>query len=351
MRETIDNAANEKRWTVLVSRDHGPFVYGVKTTGVYCRPSCRSRKPRRENVEFFDSQLAAEKAGYRACQRCRPNQPEQVSHVDLVLEACRRIEASQEKLSLADLASAAGLSKFHFQRIFKSIVGVSPKQYAVASRFDRFRADLGTSASVTAAIHKAGFNSTSRAFEASARSLGMSPRNFRAGGRGLCIRYGTAKTELGLMLVAATDRGVCAIAFGDERAALVYDVKRSFPSATLTAGGADFDSYLQKVAQFVQQPSHCLDLPLDIKGTAFQQRVWQALRNIPAGKTISYSELAKRIGRPKAVRAVASACAANKLAVAVPCHRVINSKGGISGYRWGKARKAKLLQREQRSSL
>jgi AraC family transcriptional regulator, regulatory protein of adaptative response / methylated-DNA-[protein]-cysteine methyltransferase len=337
---------NDIRWKAIASRDSKgdeKFFYGVKTTGVYCRPDCRSRQPRRENVEFFDSPAAAEEAGYRACQRCRPNTTRQRPHLDIVLEACRSIEKSQSKLSLDQLAAAAGMSRFHFQRIFKSIVGITPKQYAIARRFHQFRRQLGSAGSVTDAIYKSGFGSGSRAYEKSAANLGMTPKSVRDGGVGTTIQYATTRTSLGPMLVAATERGICAIFFG---AGARDELAKAFPQARLVGGGEGFSQYIEMISQLVEQPGKSFDLPLDIRGTAFQQLVWQKIREIPPGATLTYTELARRIGNPKAVRAVASACAANKLAVAIPCHRVINSSGGLSGYRWGKARKRRLLENE-----
>jgi AraC family transcriptional regulator of adaptative response/methylated-DNA-[protein]-cysteine methyltransferase len=336
----------------MLSRDlaaGADFFYAVKTTGVYCRPGCASRTPRRENVEFFDSAESAEKSGYRACQRCRPREAVQRPHLDVVLEACRQIESAQEKLSLEELAKAAGMSKFHFQRIFKSIVGVSPKQYATAHRFGQFREQLESSESVTGAIYKSGFGSSSRAYATARERLGMTPAAVRGGAAGVRISYAMTETELGWMLVASTQRGICMIALGDNEKTLLADLKRAFPRAELIADAAHLQQHLAAVVELIEQPGCAVDLPLDIQGTVFQQRVWDALRKIPAGKTITYSELAKNIGRPKSIRAVASACARNKLAIAIPCHRVINSTGGLSGYRWGKHRKQQLLRSENAS--
>lgn len=340
------HSINEAQWNAISSRDARPFFYGVRTTGVYCRPDCRSRRPRRENVECFDSSAAAERAGFRPCRRCRPDAPRPMPHLDTVLEACRRIEKSREKLSLDQLAATAGMSPFHFQRLFKSIVGITPKQYAIARRFHQFRKELGSARSVTDAIYQSGFSSGSRAYEKAGAKLGMSPRRFRDGGTGTTIHYATATTALGPMLVAGTERGICAIWFGDNARGLIDDLVNSFPGAKLVAGDS---RYLQQVVQLIEEPARHVELPLDIRGTAFQQLVWQKIREIPPGKTVTYSELAKRIGKPGATRAVAGACAANKLAVAIPCHRVINSSGGLSGYRWGKPRKEKLLRLEKKS--
>jgi AraC family transcriptional regulator, regulatory protein of adaptative response / methylated-DNA-[protein]-cysteine methyltransferase len=350
MHSTARQSNDKHRWAAIVTRDavtSESFFYGVKTTGIYCRPGCKSRRPRRENVEFFESAESAERSGYRACQRCRPAQAAHTPHLDMVLDACRRIEMAEEKLSLEALAARAGMSKFHFQRVFKSIVGVSPKEYATAHRFGQFRQQLLSSPSVTDAMHKSGFSSSSRAYESAGQRFGMAPSAIRQGGGGLSIAYAITETDLGSMLVAATDRGICMIAFGDDQEELIRDLTQTFPRAQISRNPRQLTAHVEAVVKLIKQPSQSLDLPLDIQGTAFQQRVWQALRQIPAGETITYSQLAKKIGRPKSTRAVASACARNKLAVAIPCHRVINSTGGLSGYRWGIQRKKQLLQRER----
>jgi AraC family transcriptional regulator of adaptative response/methylated-DNA-[protein]-cysteine methyltransferase len=270
--------------------------------------------------------------------------------LDIVLEACRRIEMTQEKLSLEALAKVAGMSKFHFQRIFKGIVGVSPKQYATAHRFGRFREQLGSSDSVTEAIYNSGFSSSSRAYESAGERLGMTPAAIRGGGAGVSIGYAIRETDLGWTLVASTQRGICMIALGDNEETLVADLKKAFPRAELVADAAQLQEQVEAVVRLIEQPGCAVDLPLDIQGTVFQQQVWEALRKVPAGKTITYGELARQIGSPKATRAVASACARNKLAIAIPCHRVINSAGGLSGYRWGKHRKEQLLRSEKISN-
>jgi AraC family transcriptional regulator, regulatory protein of adaptative response / methylated-DNA-[protein]-cysteine methyltransferase len=341
---------DEARWEAVRRRDRaadGAFYYSVRTTGVYCRPSCGARLPRRENVAFHASPAAAEKAGFRPCRRCRPTEAALAERqAAAVAKACRLIERSDELPSLAALAKAAGMSRFHFHRVFKSATGVTPKAYADAYRANRVRDALGHSGSVTAAIYDAGFNSSGRFYAASSDMLGMRPRDFRAGGTGAAIRFAVGQCSLGAILVATTDKGVCAITLGDDPDALVRDLQDRFPKARLIGGDEDFEKLVAKVVGFVEAPAQGLDLPLDLRGTAFQQRVWQALRKIPVGKTTTYSELAKRIGRPEAVRAVAAACAANAVAVAIPCHRVVRLDGNLAGYRWGVARKRALLDKE-----
>jgi AraC family transcriptional regulator of adaptative response/methylated-DNA-[protein]-cysteine methyltransferase len=345
-----DFAADAARWEAVKRRDRaadGIFYYSVRTTGVYCRPSCGARLPRRENVAFHASPVAAEKAGFRPCKRCRPTEAGLAERqAAAVAKACRTIERADELPSLAALAQSAGMSRFHFHRVFKQVTGVTPKAYAAAHRAKRVRTALGASGSVTEAIYDAGFNSSGRFYAASTDLLGMTPRDFRAGGTGAAIRFAVGQCSLGAILVAATDKGVCAIMLGDDPDALVRELQDRFPKARLIGGEADFERLVAKVVGFVEAPAQGLDLPLDLRGTAFQQRVWQALQKIPAGRTATYMEIAKRIGRPKAVRAVAAACADNPVAVAIPCHRVVRLDGNLAGYRWGIARKRALLDKE-----
>ncbi|HEY7662098.1 MAG TPA: bifunctional DNA-binding transcriptional regulator/O6-methylguanine-DNA methyltransferase Ada [Xanthobacteraceae bacterium] len=344
-------ASDVARWRAVERRDRtaaGAFVYSVRTTGIYCRPGCAARLPRRENVAFHDSCAAAERAGFRPCKRCRPNEPalgEQ--HSAAIARACRLIEEAEETPRLAELARAAGLSPFHFHRVFKAVTGVTPKAYADARRGKRVRAELAQSGTVTEAIYGAGFNSNGRFYAAAPDLLGMTPSEFRAGGSGNVIRFAVGQCSLGAILVAATDKGVCAIELGDDPDGLVRDLQDLFPKARLVGGDAGFEKLIAKVVGFVEAPGQGLALPLDIRGTAFQQRVWKALCAIPAGSTATYSEIAKRIGRPKAVRAVAHACASNALALAIPCHRVVRTDGSLAGYRWGVERKRALLSREK----
>ena len=348
--DMLPDDADESRYDAIRRRDaafDGVFFYGVRTTGVYCRPSCAARLARRENVSFHPSGEAAGQAGFRPCKRCRPGEPaRRERHAALVRAACRTMEEAEGVPALADLARAAGLSACHFHRVFKDLAGVTPKAYAVARRAARLQAGLGAAASVTEAIYGAGFNAASRFYDGAADRLGMTPTAYRAGGAGVAIRFAVGACSLGAILVAASDKGVCAIAFGEDPAALVRDLEDRFPSAALVGGDPAFEATVARVVGMVEAPGLGLDLPLDIRGTAFQQRVWQALRAIPPGSTASYAQIAAALGAPAAVRAVAGACAANTLAVAIPCHRVVRSDGALSGYRWGVERKAALLQRE-----
>lgn len=344
------DAAKDPRWAAVLARDpaaDGKFYYSVESTGVYCRPSCAARHPRPENVRFHATREAAEQAGFRPCKRCKPDQPPLAAqHATKVAGICRLIEQAETVPNLAQLAAHVGLSIYHFHRVFKSITGLTPKAYAVAHRAERIRSGLERANTVTEAIFDAGYNASSRFYEKSNAMLGMTPSRYRAGGAGTDIRFALGECSLGSILVAASPRGVCAILLGDDPAALVHDLQDRFPKANLIGGDSEFEQLVAKVVGFVEAPAIGLDLPLDVRGTAFQQRVWQALREIPAGSTVSYTEIAQRIGAPKSVRAVGSACAANTLAVAIPCHRVVRSDGAISGYRWGVERKHTLLERE-----
>jgi len=343
----------DPRWTAVVARDSradGKFFYAVRTTGVYCRPSCGSRRARPENLQFYATTADAERAGFRPCKRCKPDQPSlDRQHAAKVAKICRLIENAEEPPSLAELAGKAGLSAYHFHRIFKAVTGVTPRAYAAAHRAKRMRSELGRGATVTEAIYGAGYGSNGRFYETADAVLGMTPSNYRAGGANTEIRFALGECSLGSILVARSERGICAILLGDDPAALARDLQDRFPRARLIGGDKEFERLVAKVVGFVEAPALGLDLPLDVRGTAFQQRVWQALRKIPAGATASYTEIAKRIGAPKSVRAVAQACAANALAVAIPCHRVVRNDGALSGYRWGVERKRALLRREARS--
>lgn len=340
-------------WRAVVARDKasdGQFYYSVATTGVYCRPSCPSRLARRGNVRFHASAADAEAAGFRPCKRCKPDgAPAGAQPAAKVAQACRMIESSEEEPSLAVLARAAGYSPHHFHRVFKSIVGVTPKAYARAHRIARLRANLPESRSVTSAIYESGYGSSGRFYETSSEVLGMSPATFRDGGAHAVIRYAVGRCSLGAILVAATDKGVCAIQLGDDPADLRQELTSRFPKARLVKGDHALERQVAQVIAFVDAPQGSLALPLDVRGTAFQHRVWQELRQIRMGETATYTEIAARIGSPQAVRAVASACASNPVAVAVPCHRVVRKGGALGGYRWGLARKRKLLDRERQS--
>ncbi|MBI3434926.1 MAG: bifunctional DNA-binding transcriptional regulator/O6-methylguanine-DNA methyltransferase Ada [Proteobacteria bacterium] len=343
-------STEDARWDAITVRDgaqDGAFYYSVRTTGVYCRPSCGARLPRRENVAFHESVAAAQAAGFRPCKRCRPDEPPRAERDAAVMaKACRAIEAAETTPKLSDLAQMAGFRPHHFHRIFKAVTGVTPKAYADSRRAERVREALAESGTVTQAIYDAGFNSSGRFYEQSDKVLGMTPTRFRAGGEKETIRFAIGECSLGSILVAATAKGVCAILMGDDPDALARDLQDRFARAEFVGGDDAFDAMVAKVVGLVEQPSRGLDLPLDIRGTAFQQRVWQALRDIPAGETAGYSDIAARIGHPKAVRAVAQACAANNLAVAIPCHRVVRTDGALSGYRWGVERKRALLDHE-----
>jgi AraC family transcriptional regulator of adaptative response/methylated-DNA-[protein]-cysteine methyltransferase len=348
----MDTTVNDPRWMKLVTRDAGAdggFVYSVATTGVYCRPSCPARTPNPRNVAFHADPAAAEAAGFRPCKRCRPTEPPLAERqAAIVAVACRRIEAAEEPLSLGELADGAGLSPHHFHRMFKSITGLTPKGYGDAHRARRVREALGKGAQVTEALYDAGFGSSGRFYAAADGALGMLPAAYRKGGASAEIRYGIGDSSLGRVLAAASERGVCCIMLGDDDGELIADLGRRFPNARTIAADEDFQSTIDAVVALVEEPEQGLSLPLDIRGTAFQRRVWQALQAIPAGETRSYAGLARDIGEPRAARAVAAACAANKLAVAVPCHRVIHSNGSDSGYRWGVERKRALLAKEAR---
>jgi AraC family transcriptional regulator of adaptative response/methylated-DNA-[protein]-cysteine methyltransferase len=343
-------ATDDARWQALQTRNpaaDGHFVYAVRTTGVYCRPSASTRLPRRENVEFFDSAEAAEAAGYRASRRPQGDQSAVAAErATVVAEACRLIEAAETPPELEALAAHAGMSRFHFHRVFKAETGLTPKAYASAYRARKLREELGSNASITDAIYGAGFNSNSRFYESSDQLLGMRARDYRAGGVGAVIRFAVGQCSLGAILVAQSQRGICAILLDDDPEALVRNLQDQFPKAQFIGGDTGFERLVAEVVGFIEAPSIGLNLPLDVRGTAFQQRVWQALREIPPGTTVSYAQVAERIGAPKAVRAVAQACGANHIAVAIPCHRVVRRDGDIAGYRWGVERKRELLRRE-----
>lgn len=340
----------EQRWQAVVHRDpqaDGEFVYAVRTTGVYCRPSCPSRAAKRQNVEFFESPGLAAAAGYRPCKRCRPDAPsQQERRGELVRQACLTIARSASAPALAQLGQQAGMSPYHFHRIFKAGTGLTPKAFHKAVRAGRMTASLQSAGSVTEAIYDAGFNSAGRFYEAASAMLGMSPGTYRRGGAGEHIRYAVVPCALGWVVVAATRKGVCAIELGDSAQALAEGLLARFSQAQFEAADAGFQRWVADVLAYIEQPRGVLDLPLDVQGTVFQRRVWQALQAIPAGETASYGEIAARIGQPGAHRAVAHACAGNPVAVAIPCHRAVRTDGRLTGYRWGIARKAELLRRE-----
>lgn len=344
---------NDVRWASVVARApkaDSKFYYSVKTTGVYCRASCSARLARPENVRFHATCKDAESAGFRPCKRCKPNQDSLLEqHTARIAAACQLIENLQEVPNLEQLSKHVGLSTYHFHRVFKAIAGLTPKEYAVADRQKRVRNTLAISDTVTEAIYNAGYNSSGRFYETSDRVLGMTPSTYRAGGARTDIRFAVGECSLGSILVAKSDRGICAILLGDDPDALTRNLQNRFPQANLIGGDTIFEQLVSKVVGFVEAPALGLELPLDIRGTAFQQRVWQALLEIPVGSTASYTDIAQRIGLPKSVRAVAQACGANALAVAIPCHRVVRNDGALSGYRWGVERKRTLLEREART--
>lgn len=341
---------DEQRWRAVQRRDAAAdafFVYAVRTTGVYCRPSSGTRLPRRENVLFFDSPQAAEEAGFRRSQRRSADQTIAAARrADLVVQACRWIEATEPAPTLAALAEQFGVSAFHLQRVFKAETGMSPKAYAQAFRACRLRDQLPGAPTVFRAMHDAGFNSASRFYSESQRILGMRPREYRDGGSNADIRFAVGECSLGAILVARSQRGICAIWLGDDPELLLHQLQDRFPKAQIIGDDEVFASWVAQVIGCVESPSLGLRLPLDVRGTVFQQRVWRALQELAPGTTATYTEIAQRIGMPRAVRAVAQACGANQLAVAIPCHRVVRRDGEISGYRWGIERKRELLHRE-----
>lgn len=347
-------AGDAARWAAFAAREpaaDGAFIVAVATTGIYCRPTCPAKRPKRENVSFYDSPEAAERAGFRACLRCRPDQesPEQLRK-EAIARACRLIENGKTPPRLEDLAKSAGFSPHHFHRLFKAATGVTPAAYAAARRRERVKAALRSEPTVTNALYAAGYSASSRFYAETGAGLGMAPSAYRKGGAGCAIRYATAPSSLGLVLVAATDRGVAAIQLGDDEGELVAALRERFPAASLTPADDRFADTVAAVVALVEAPERAFDLPLDIAGTAFQERVWQALRRIPPGRTATYAEIAAAIGAPKAIRAVGSACGANRLALVIPCHRALRTDGSLGGYRWGLDRKRALLEREAASA-
>lgn len=340
-------------WRAVLERNRAfdnQFFYAVKTTGVYCRPSCAARMAKQENILFFMTREDAERSGFRPCKRCKPDEPWSVErNAEMVADICRCLAQSKHVPSLKELADKTGISQSHFHRLFKAITGVTPRAFASAHRAERIRHALTKSGiTVTGAIYDAGFNSSSRFYEKSNRILGMTPSSYRKGGKDIEIGFAIGSCSLGSILVASSGEGICAIFMGDNPDALTRDLQERFPHARLVGGDPGFEALVAKVIGFVEEPALGLDLPLDIRGTAFQLRVWQALQEIPAGSTASYADIAKRIGMPKSFRAVAGACAANPIAVAIPCHRIVRNDGALSGYRWGVARKHALQEREKK---
>jgi AraC family transcriptional regulator of adaptative response/methylated-DNA-[protein]-cysteine methyltransferase len=355
MKAKIESTSELERWQAVVERNSqfdGYFVYAVVTTGIYCRPMCSSRLPNRENVRFFNSWQLAEEAGFRPCKRCTPktkNAPDYA--VDAVLKACKMIEEADKEPTLNQLANAVGLSPHYFHRLFKKTVGITPKQYATEKRLERVRRSLQKESTVTEAIYDAGYGSGSRFYEKAVPSLGMKPSEYQKGGAGLTILYSIIQSYLGWVLVAFTDRGICRIDIDDVPENLKSRLEDNFPMAIFLDDDPEIGKLVAQTLAFLEAPEQGLALPLHVRGTAFQHRVWSALRNIPAGKTASYGEIAEQIGNPNAARAVAGACASNPIVVAIPCHRVIKSNGELGGYRLGVERKRTLLERESRKSV
>lgn len=342
----------DTQWQSVMARDSrqdGRFVFAVRTTGVYCRPSCPSRRPRRDSVEFFADAKQAELAGYRPCLRCKPTQIS--TQVRAVTKARRLLDSAERILTLAELSAAAGVSPFYLQRIFKRATGLSPREYQSARRMSNVKQGLRKGANVTTALYDAGFGSSSRLYEKSTQHLGMTPGAYRRGGSREQISYSIAPSPLGRVLLAATAKGLCAVRFGESTGELERSLRQEFHAATIIRDDVALQPYLQTVLEAICGAQVSMDLPLDIRATAFQKKVWDALRRIPRGETRSYSDIAKEIGKSSAVRAVARACATNPVAIVVPCHRVIRSDGALSGYRWGVDRKAKLLEQERPSGI
>jgi AraC family transcriptional regulator of adaptative response/methylated-DNA-[protein]-cysteine methyltransferase len=345
---------NDQLWQAVVSRDarfDGRFVFAVSSTKIYCRPSCPSRRPSRARVSFFDEPAAAEEAGYRACLRCKPEQSADPQS-QMVQRACRLLDDTDEgdALKLAELAQRLGVSSFHLQRTFKRVMGISPRQYVTARRFGNFKQLVREGESVTNALYDSGFNSSSRVYEHAVAELGMTPATYGRGGRGVQIDYTIVASPLGRLLVAVTERGVCAVRMGDADAELEKDLRAEFPAATIERADVSLQQTVQKVLQYLSDSEPHVDLPLDIRATAFQRQVWEKLRAIPYGETVSYGEIAKALGKPGAVRAVGRACATNPVALVIPCHRVVREDKSLGGYRWGLARKQKLLDLERAKS-
>jgi len=352
---TLENSfkSDDDRWDAVVSSDrqaNGVFFYAVKTTGVYCLPSCSSRPPKRSNVEFFLTSDQAESSGYRACKKCQPESFSGNRIPDAVVKACNLIDDARETPSLGEIALAVGLSPAYFHRLFKRTVGVTPKAYAANRRAERFREGLRGNQNVTKAMYDAGYVASSRCYESVGQDLGMTPTQYKRGGIGQTIEFAVVECSLGWVAVAATKRGICMIEFGDEADDLRNELAARFANAKLKEGGRVLLDRVSQVVAYVESPSQSLDLPLDIQGTVFQRKVWEALQGIPLGATATYAEIAEQIGRPTAARAVAGACAANELAVAIPCHRIVRNDGTLSGYRWGAGRKTELLEREAKAT-
>jgi AraC family transcriptional regulator, regulatory protein of adaptative response / methylated-DNA-[protein]-cysteine methyltransferase len=344
----------EAKWYAVLAKDNrfdGQFVFAVSSTGIYCRPSCPSRRPRRDRVSFFQLPEAAEQAGFRACRRCHPRRMRLGDpQVEMVQQVCRLIEENEgEPITLAMLSEQIGVSSFHLQRTFKSIMGITPTRYAETYRVSKFKQSVRDGDAITNAIYDAGFGSSSRLYERASSRLGMTPATYGKGGRGAVINYAVVDSPLGSLLVAATSKGVCSVMLGDSPARLKADLSQEFPAAEIRNDEQPLRSALKAIVEHLKSKTPHVDLPLDIQATAFQQQVWEQLRKIPYGETYSYGAVAKAIGQEKAIRAVARACAMNPVALVIPCHRVIREDKSLGGYRWGLERKKKLLEREARA--
>lgn len=346
--------SDEQFWQAVVRKDarfDGQFVFAVSSTGVYCRPSCPSRRAHRERVRFFDLPAAAEQAGFRACLRCQPQRARVLDpQVELVQRVCSVLNSSDsETVKLAELAAHAGVSVFHLQRTFKRVMGISPRQYLAARRFGNFKSLVRKGDSVTSALYESGFNSSSRLYEYASEELGMTPATYSRGGRGVNINYTIVASSMGRLLVAMTERGVCAVRMGDNDKELEKDLREEFPQAHIKRDDSALREQVEKILNHLDNHEPRLDLPLDIRATAFQRQVWEKLRAIPYGQTVSYGEVAKALGKPGAVRAVGRACATNPVALVIPCHRVVREDQSLGGYRWGLGRKKRLLETERKT--
>jgi AraC family transcriptional regulator of adaptative response/methylated-DNA-[protein]-cysteine methyltransferase len=347
-------ADDETLWRAVLKRDatfDGTIFFAVRSTGIYCRPSCPARRPRREQVVFFQIPEAAERAGFRSCRRCRPhstamNDPQ----VEMVRQACRYIESQDQLPTLENLSEHTGVSPYHLQRVFKRVAGITPRQYAEANRLDQFKAGVKKGATVTGAMYEAGYGSSSRLYERAPAQLGMTPADYRRGGKGVRINYTIAGCSLGRLLVAGTEKGVCSVRLGDSDAALEANLLSEYPAAGVNRDDEALSEWVEQLLSHLNGEQPHLDLPLDVQATAFQWNVWEKLREIPYGSTRSYSEIARAMGRPTATRAVARACAANPVALVIPCHRVVREDKSLGGYRWGIERKQALLKRERSRS-
>jgi AraC family transcriptional regulator of adaptative response/methylated-DNA-[protein]-cysteine methyltransferase len=347
---------DEAKWQAVLSKDatlDGKFVFAVSSTKIYCRPSCPSRRPKRERVSFFQLPEEAEQAGFRTCLRCHPrNTSIEDPQVELARRVCKLLDdADAETTTLAALSELTGVSSFHLQRTFKKVMGVTPRQYADASRVSRFKGGAQEGKSISTAMYDAGFGSSSRLYEQAGSQLGMTPATYGKGGRGATINYAVVECSLGSLLVAATSKGICSVKLGDSEFGLEADLKREFPAAEFERGEKELKDAIRAVIDHLEGKTPHIDLPLDIRATAFQRQVWEQLRAIPSGQTFSYSEVARAIGQEKAVRAVARACATNPVALVIPCHRVIREDKNLGGYRWGLGRKKKLLEQESQKAL